>query len=63
MIKEAWNKLLEALISVVPICALVLVIYGLQFSSVFPSETIPLDVLITFLICIICLIIGMALFS
>lgn len=63
MIKEAWNKLLEALISVVPICVLVLVIYGLQFSSVFPSETIPLDVLITFLICVICLIIGMALFS
>lgn len=63
MIKEAREKLLEALISVVPICALILIIFGFQYSSVFPSDIIPLNILITFLICIIFLILGMALFS
>lgn len=63
MIKEARNKLIEALISVVPICALVLILYGLQFTSAFPDNIVPTSVLITFLICVVCLILGMALFS
>ena len=63
MLKEAWQKLLEAAISVVPISLIVIVIFGLQYSFLMPSETISVSMLITFLICLIFLILGMAMFS
>ncbi len=63
MIKEIKNKLLEAIISVIPIVIIVCVIFGMQYTNVFPDDTIKLDQLITFLISLIALIIGMALFS
>lgn len=63
MLKEARNKILEALISILPICWMILIIYGLQFTSVLPENIISSGVLCTFLICLIFLVLGMALFS
>ena len=63
MLKEAWGKLLEAAISVVPISLIVIVIFGLQYSFLMPSETISVNMLLTFLICLVFLILGMAMFS
>ena len=63
MLKEAWGKLLEAAISVVPISIIVIVIFGLQYSFLMPSETISVNMLLTFLICLVFLILGMAMFS
>ena len=63
MLKDAKTKLLEALLSVIPIAIIVCVIYGLQYSSIFPSEMIAQSELTTFLISLIALILGMALFS
>ena len=63
MFKQALQKLVEAAISVVPIALIVVIIFGLQFSDLMPSETISTNMLIIFLICLIFLILGMALFS
>lgn len=64
MIREAKEKLIEAVFSVVPICILVLIIFGLQFANVFgEGQIIPTDELITFLVCVVFLILGMTLFS
>ena len=63
MFKDALSKLFEAAISVVPISLIVIVIFGLQFSEVMPSGMISTNMLVTFLICLIFLILGMATFS
>ena len=63
MLKEAWGKFLEAAISVVPISLIVIVIFGLQYSFLMPSETISVNMLLTFLVCLVFLILGMAMFS
>lgn len=63
MLKEAKNKLIEAFISVIPISILVIILFCLQFSSIVPSEAITTNELITFLVSLIALIFGMALFS
>lgn len=63
MIKEIKNKLIESIISVIPIVGIVVAIFIMQYASIFPENTITLDQLITFLFSLIALIIGMALFS
>lgn len=63
MVKDIWKKLIESLISVLPIAGIVLVIFALQFTAVFPDETISVEKLIPFLISLITLVVGMALFS
>ena len=63
MLKEAKSKLIEAFISVIPISILVIILFCLQYSSIVPSESITTNELITFLISLIALIFGMALFS
>ena len=63
MLKEAKSKLIEAFISVIPISILVIILFCLQYSSIVPSEAITTNELITFLISLIALIFGMALFS
>lgn len=63
MLKEIRHKLIEALLSVLPIAIIVVVVFSLQYSSIMPSGTLSLDTLIVFLISLISLIVGMALFS
>lgn len=63
MFRDAGQKLLEATISIVPISLIIIVLFGLQYSSIMPSDMIPVSMLITFLICLIFLVFGMALFS
>lgn len=63
MLKDVGKKIIEALISVVPIAIIVLVIFGLQFTSVFPDNTLSTNVLVAFLISLVALIVGMGLFS
>ena len=63
MLRNALEKLIEAAISVVPISLIVIVIFALQFSSIMPSDMISTESLITFLVCLVFLILGMALFS
>lgn len=54
----------ESFISVLPIAAIVLIIFGLQFTSIFPNNgIISNEEIITFVIAMIGLAIGMALFS
>lgn len=63
MLKEAKEKLIEALLSVVPIAIIVCIIYALSFSSIFPSDIFQKQEIINFLISLISLVFGMALFS
>lgn len=63
MLKEAALKLKEAAISVIPIALIVIVIFALQYSFVMPSDMISVTTLITFLICLVFLVLGMATFS
>lgn len=63
MWKIAGKKFLEALLSIVPIAVIVLIIYSLQFTMVFPDDTIPTDRLIGFIVSLVVILVGMALFS
>ena len=63
MLKEAYTKFIEALISVIPISIIILLIFGLQYSDMMPSDIIPVSTLLIFFISLIALILGMMLFS
>lgn len=63
-LKVLQDKLIESLISVLPIVLIVLTIFGLQFSGIFPSkEIIHTNTLLIFLGCMLMLAIGMGLFT
>lgn len=63
MVKDVSKKLFEAFLSVLPIAIIVVIIFSLQYSNFMPSGTLSLDTLLTFLISLIALVFGMALFS
>lgn len=63
MRKLTGEKLLEALISVVPIAIIVVAIYSFQFTMVFPDDTVTTHNLIGFLLSLVAIILGMAFFS
>ena len=63
MARDIFKKILEAFLSVLPIAIIVVIVFALQYSSFMPSGTLSSETLITFLISLIALIFGMALFS
>ena len=63
-LKLLYDKLLEAFVSVVPIVAIVLLIFGLQFTSAFPNNNvISTNTLLIFIVSMITLALGMGLFT
>ena len=63
-LKLLYDKLLEAFVSVVPIVAIVLLIFGLQFTSAFPNNNvISTNTLLIFIASMITLALGMGLFT
>ena len=61
-LKLLYDKLLEAFVSVVPIVAIVLLIFGLQFTSAFPNNNvISTNTLLIFIASMITLALGMGL--
>lgn len=64
ILKNVWKTLKESLISVLPIFAIVVALFCLQFSQIFPNhEIISINELIIFMISMIFLSIGMSLFT
>ncbi|MFA6755394.1 MAG: DUF1538 domain-containing protein [Bacilli bacterium] len=64
MRKQSFKNLLDALVSVSPVVLIVLVLFLLQeYTDIFPSGIISFNLLITFLICSLFLVVGMSLYS
>ncbi len=62
-IRNLLGQLKEAFISIIPITVIILVIFGLQYTPIFPDTSISTNQLWIFLACIIFVAIGIALFT
>lgn len=62
-LKTLYDKLKESIISVLPILLIVLIIFGIQFSPLFPKPVISNEQIIIFVCSMITLAVGMALFT
>jgi len=61
--KQLFLKIRESLFSILPVFIIVGVIFGLQYSPVFPNDLISVETFLIFIGCVVAISLGMSLFS